>query len=162
MTNLPMSASRKSELQSATSNGVTLQSAITFTMSGWPRYQRDVPESLKKFYNVRNLLSVSNGLLTYTDRIVVPTALRGDILKKIHEGHQGVTKCLERVRASVWWPGITQDVKRLFTNCEHCQVHKPCQRREPLIPTPLPSGPWQKVAIDLCHFRRQNFLIVID
>ena len=91
-----------------------------------------------------------------------PQLCRGDILKKIHEGHQGVTKCLERARASVGWPGITQDVKRLFTNCEHCQVHKPCQRREPLIPTPLPSGPWQRVAIDLCHFRRQKFLIVID
>ena len=42
-----------------------------------------------------SILSVSNDLLTYADIIVVPTALRPDILNKIHAGHKEITKCLE-------------------------------------------------------------------
>ena len=42
-----------------------LQSAIIHTLTGWPNYEKDVSESLKAFFNVRSILSVSNGLLTY-------------------------------------------------------------------------------------------------
>ena len=71
-----------------------LRSPIVHTLTGWPNYDKDVPESLKAFFNVRSLLSVSNGLLTYTDRMVIPIRLRPDIPEKIHTGHQGITECL--------------------------------------------------------------------
>ena len=116
---------------------------MVYTLTGWPRYEKDVPESLRELFNVRNLLSVSNGLLTYTDRIVVPTKLRPDMLDKIHAGHQGITKCMERARVSVWWPGITRDIKRIVGACDHCEVNRPSQKKELLMTTPLPTGSWQ-------------------
>ena len=58
------------------------------TLTGWPNYEEDVPECLKAFIIVRSLLSVSNGLLAYTDLISIPTLLRPDVLKTIHTGHQ--------------------------------------------------------------------------
>lgn len=41
-------------------------------------------------------LSIPHGLLTRGTRIVVPTPLHGDILKRRHEAHQGITISEER------------------------------------------------------------------
>lgn len=162
VSNLPVSPGRRSELQSSTSDDSTLQAAIHYTIAGWPRYEQDVPDNLKRLFNVRNLLSTSNALLMYEGRIVVPASMRADMLDRIHRGHQGVTKCLERVRVSVWWPEITRDVKRVVGACEHCQTYRPSQQKEPLMTTPLPSRPFGKVAIDLCLHQGQNYLVMVD
>ena len=34
--------------------------------------------------------------------------------------------------------------------------------REPLITSPLPSHPWEKVASDLFHLNNSSYLIVVD
>ena len=72
---LPMSPQKKAELRSSTMDDATLQSVIIHTLTGWPNYEKDVPGSVKAFFNVRSLLSISSGFLTYTDRIVIPHTL---------------------------------------------------------------------------------------
>ena len=81
---------------------------------------------------------------------------------KIHQGHQGIGKCLERAKDSVWWPGIAGDVKSIVASCDHCQTFKPSQRKEPLVTTPLPDLPWQRIGVDLCQFERHEYLIIVD
>ncbi len=93
---------------------------------------------------------------------MIPESMRGDMLLRIHQGHQGLTKCRERYKGAVWWPGIASDVKRLVSSCKHCNIHRPSQNKEPLITTPLPDLPWQKLAADLCELRGRHYLIVID
>ena len=105
------------ELRSSTVDDATRQSAIIHSLTGWQNYEKDVSERLKAFFYVRSLLSVSSGLLTYIDRIFIPTRLRSDILEKIDTCHQGITKwngsgypCDGHgvrlvARVSVWWPG---------------------------------------------------------
>ena len=43
-----------------------------------------------------------HGLLTYDNRIVIPTDMREEILERIHTGHQGITRCPARANLSVW------------------------------------------------------------
>ncbi len=95
-------------------------------------------------------------------QIVIPESMRGDMLLRIHQGHQGLTKCREHYKGAVWWPGIASDVKRLVSSCKHCNIHRPSQNKEPLITTTLPDLPWQKLAADLCELRGRHYLIVID
>ena len=93
--NLPVFPGKRSKLQTSTRDDATIQSAIGYTLSGWPRYEQDVPDDMKELFNVRRQLSVSDGMLMYADRIVVPTSLRSEMLDRIHQGHQGITKCFE-------------------------------------------------------------------
>ena len=127
-----------------------------YTLAGWPKYEQDVPTQLRELFSVRGSLSVSNGLLTYGDRIIVPKDLRPAILDKIHQGHQGIGKCLERAKDSVWWPGIAGDVKSIVASCDHCQTFKP------LVTTPLPDLPRQRIGVDLCQFERHEYLVMVD
>ena len=95
------------------------------------------------------------------NRMVIPPPLRKELLGRIHDGHQGITKCRGRARQSVWWPGISKDLEELVQNCpECCRAQK--QRAQPLMPTPLPELPWQKVATDLFEWKQATFLLIVD
>ena len=124
---------------------------------GWP----DKKGNVKQFYNIAAEPSVENGLLLCAGWLVIPTAMRRDVLKKIHTGHQSITKCRERARESVWWPGMSKELEEIVTNCPDCIKYR-SQRAEPLRPTPLPSLPWQKVGTDLFEWKTLVYLLIID
>lgn len=105
---------------------------------------------------------MTQGLLLYNCRIVVPQSLRKTILGKLHDGHMGINKCQNRAEQAVWWPGISSDIKAAVASCSHCQEHRPSQRSEPLISTPLPDKPWERVGVDMCHYSNQDYMIIMD
>jgi len=51
-------------------------------------------------------LSVADGKTIYRNRLDIPAALQTEVLERIHDGHQGMTKCRQRANMSVWWPLI--------------------------------------------------------
>lgn len=157
----PIKSSKLEEMRRVSQSDTELQKVITFIRKGWPR---KMPESspLRKYHSARNHLSESDGLVLYHDRIVVPAPLRVDVLDQLHKGHQGLTKCRERAKLTVWWPNIGKQITNKVRSCEFCRVHKPTQRREPLVSTPLPSGPWQRIAVDLFELEGKNYLVAND
>ena len=82
-------------------------------------------------------------------------------IDKIHEGHQGIAKCREPVKGSVWWPGLSREIHDLVQQCRTCALHRD-NKPEPLIATPLPDRQWQIVATDLFQMKGMDYLIVID
>ena len=67
----------------------------------------------------------------------MPTSIGPEILDRIHEGNQGVTKCRERARRAV--------------PCTELRANP----KEPMIPGEVPDRPWQVVGNDI-------YLIVVD
>ena len=65
-----------------------------------------------------------------------PPLFQEDIHNKIHVGHQGISKCRDKARQSVWWPGLSAELERLVGNCRTCCIHQQ-QRAELLIPSEL-------------------------
>ena len=65
---------------------------IKYCESEWPE-RSQLPGSLKAYWSERSKLTVQDGLLMKDNRIVIPIRMRLETLDKIHESHQGITKC---------------------------------------------------------------------
>jgi len=122
-----------------------MQTIMQYVMHQWPHSETQVPENVKQYLQVRGLLSVVDGVLTYGDRIVIPPNLCHDVLTKPHESHQGISKCREMANTTIWWPCKGRDIKNFVMDCLICTEHRPTQSHEPLLPTILPGRPREKI-----------------
>ena len=102
-----------------------------------------------------------NHLLLYNNRIIIPTSLQKEVMKRIHEGHQGIERCRMRVRSSVWWPNISSQVTEMVKKCPKC-AKMAIQRKEPMIVSPLPEFPWKVIGTDLFELDKKHYLLVVD
>lgn len=159
---IPASKSKMDEIRMATAADAELLSVVKLIKKGWPEHLSNVPMDAREYVQVKSELSEHNGLVLRGSRIVVPRQMRGEILQKIHEGHQGLVKCRERACSSVWWPGLSTDINKLVTSCQVCCELKRTQQKEPLISTPLPERPWKRIAMDLCEHNHHNYLVISD
>ena len=74
-------------------------------------------QELHPYWNFRDELSVKDGLVTKSSRLLIPSTLRWKTLEQIHEGHQGIEKCKLKARESVFWPGISDDIWEAVEKC---------------------------------------------
>jgi transposase InsO family protein len=157
---IPATEKRLQEIRELQEKDPVCQKLAGFCRSGWPE-KRTLSADLKPYFCVSAQLSIANGLLLRGKRIIVPPPLRKTLLGKLHSGHQGITKCRERARQSIWWPGLSKQLEELVLNCPEC-LRSQLQRPQPLTPTPLPQLPWQKVATDLFDWKQETYLLVVD
>ena len=87
--------------------------------------------------------------------------MQSEILDKLHVGHQYIRKCRERAKQAVWWPGISKQLEKLVSECPNC-IKFQVLRVEPLIPSPLPNLPWQKIGTNLFEWDKTTYLLIID
>ena len=87
--------------------------------------------------------------------------MQASTLEKLHEGHQGIQRCRLRAQESVWWPGISSQIKDKIQRCPTC-AELAINPVEPMIPSSLPDRPWQKLGADLFYYRGKNYLLVVD
>ena len=102
--------------------------------------EKQLPPEMKKYLPMAAEFTLENNLLLRGNRIVIPPPLRQNLLSHIHEGHHGITKCRERARNSIWWPGIPRDIEHLVSSCE-ISIKAQIQRAQPFIPSALPELP---------------------
>ncbi|XP_064482548.1 uncharacterized protein K02A2.6-like [Ornithodoros turicata] len=160
VTYFPATDQRLSQIKKAQYEDTSCQMLSNYLQQGWPD-KTLVDSSCKNYWQERFNLSLDDGLLMKGSRILIPVAMRREILNKIHEGHAGITKCRERARQTVWWPGISKDIEDDVRRCPRC-VQESTNRHEPLMPSPFPERPWQKVAVDLFYLSGKWFLLVTD
>ena len=155
---LPASEARMTEIQTQQDRCPILKMVKEYATSSWPS---EVTPELSPYFSVRNELTVVDGMLCKGSRLVIPVRMIQEIKKRLHEGHQGEVKCLERARSSVWWPGITSHISNMVKNCLTC-IKQRVNRPEPLMKTELPEGPWLKVGSDLFQLHGKTYLLVVD
>ena len=149
------------DIRHATSTDDTLQQVITFIES--QKWHLADP-SLQSYKNVRQELSVANGLVLRGDRVVVPGDLQERAVRIAHRSHQGIVKTKSFLRQSLWFPGLDKAVESTVSHCLPCQAatSKPTEVIPPLRMSQLPSGAWQEVSIDFTGpFKGGEYLLVV-
>ena len=68
----------------------------------------------------KTYLSKMDLLQKVPDFSYLPPYIR-KVLEQIHEGHQGMEKCMLKARESVFWPGISDDIQEAVEKCGICQ-----------------------------------------
>ena len=157
---IPASQSLLSRITDEQNREECIKKAINFTKSGWAKESH---QKCPAYYGARFELSVTNdSLLLFQNCVVIPKSMQTHMLHGIHDGHLSLTKCRERVKLSLWWPGVSKDLERFIEACDFCQKHRRKQHAEPMKPSQLPAGPWQKIGADLCEEKGKQYLVVVD
>uniref|UniRef100_A0A5S6Q698 RNA-directed DNA polymerase n=1 Tax=Trichuris muris TaxID=70415 RepID=A0A5S6Q698_TRIMR len=140
----------------------TCRRLIAMCTSEWPPVKNSVIPECQPFWPHRYHLTLSEqGLLLFDHRLVIPKGLRIDMLDRIHCGHQGIVRCKDCARESIWWPGRNREIEQMVENCFRCASLRQI-RHEPMLPAELPAYPWQVVGTDILSFRDKDYLVVVD
>ena len=136
------------------------EEAQYYCREDWPEKGR-LKGPIKWYYPLSSEISIVRGLFSRNERIIIPAALQRRILNQIYAGHQGINKCRERAKQSVWWPGLSTELESIVDNCRLCRMYQ-AQKTEPMLPFPFPDLPWQRVGMDLFKWKKHIYLIIVD
>ena len=156
--NLPATEKRLEEIRVHQERDDVCQKVKSFCTKGWPR-KSELPERVKPFYSVSGELSILDEILMRGGRLVIPSDLQTEVLRQLHSSHQGISKCRERARQSVWWPGLSKQLEETVRKCPACIKFR-VPRAEPLMSSELPSLPWQKVGTDFLNGRSPTIFLL--
>ena len=132
--NIPYSSNELDIICEETRKDPTIKLLMLYISTGWPCECRRLPQELHPYWNFREDLSVEDGLVTKGSRLLIPSTLKWKVMEQIHEGHQGMEKCMLKARESVFWPGISDDIWEtvdtmwnLPVDFQSCQTSWKCQ-----------------------------------
>ena len=160
--NMPANEERLEEIKSKTEQDAELQSLKKVVLEGWPNCKQKCEAKVQKYWNHRGEIAYIEGLLLKEQQIIIPTQMRKNILAAIHEGHLGMEKCIRRARQSIFWPGITNEIRILVEKCEECIRKQSSKVKEPMLVMDVPTRAWQKVGSDLFAYGGSNYIITTD
>ena len=116
-----------------------------------------------------------NDRLCYRGRRWVPNieSLRTRLLQETHDtvltGHPGRSAMYAILAQRVYWPGISEDVRRFVRNCDKCSANNVWRdRRQGLLkPLPIPDQKWRYIAIDFIEALPvssgcKNIMVIVD
>ena len=150
------------QVRDSTANDESMQELYEILQHGIPESRLEMPKDLREYHKYREGLSTTDGVIIHGNRVVVPPCLRPQILKILHSAHQGVTSMMSRAENSVFWPGISTDIRELREQCNSCNRMAPSQPSAPPTPLQPPAYPFQLICADYFHFRGQNYLVIVD
>ena len=153
---------RLSQLQKCTAQDLVLETLKTTVLTGWPERRDECPVQIRDYWNYREEISLYNGLLFKSQRVIVPKAMRSEILSRIHSSHQGIVSCLRKAKDIVFWPGMNSEIKALVERCSVCAEFQAKNASQPMQTHQIPERPWSKIATDLFTVSGKNYITVVD
>ena len=129
-------------------------------------YKRWIPTQFQKMKTTTQEEKTSMAI----EQLVLPKKCRRKVLEMAHSiplaGHLGKKKTTDRILQRFYWPTMYKDIAEFCRTCESCQ--KTSGRKEvrvPLIPLPIISQPFQRIAMDIVgplpRSRRGNRYVLV-
>jgi hypothetical protein len=97
-----IAATRLESLRAETQAVPTLQVLSDYIRTGWPKSMQDLPDDVQVYWCFRDELKILDGLIMKGNRVVIPSAVRGETLQHLHDAHQGITSTLQRAHQTVY------------------------------------------------------------
>ena len=162
MARLAISDERMKRFIKETNEDDILKKLKIQTQTGWGTKTEDNPE-LRKYYSMRDDITVIDELLYKDNRLIVPTTLREEFMSLAHQSHGGICAYLRRMSESVYWPGMTTQIKQKVKNCEICMKYQENKViKDPLMSHDTGTTPWSKIGVDICYFDNRTLLVTSD
>ena len=120
--NIPYSSNELDNICEETWKDPTINILMHYISTGWPCELRMLPQELHMYRNFWDELSVKDGLVTKSSKLLIPSTLRQKVMEQIHEGHQGIEKCMLKARESVYWLGIIDDIWEAVESVEFANL----------------------------------------
>ena len=158
---IPVSSSEIDLIHGETARDPTLNLLRHYIHMGWPVDRRMLLQEIHTFWNYREDLLMENGLITKGARLIIPSTLRGKVLEQIHEGHLGIEKCMLKVRDSVFWPGISNDIRETVEKCGICQASSKAAKPIGNV-SDVPPHTWHTLGTDLFYWNKIDYLVIGD
>ena len=130
--------------------------------NGWPASKSDLTESLHPYYDFRDELTYQDQLVFKGSTVVVPAALRKEMMAICHATHIGTEGCIRRGRESMFWPRMATELKEYISKCDVCMAHRALPQKETLLQHEMAARPWAKVGADLCELSGRTLIVVCD
>jgi hypothetical protein len=94
-------------------NDVFLSQFLLFIKLGFPKDLKSMLNDKKfmYYYKLRNDFYSDDNLLYYRDRIVVPDSLHEEILKMLHNEHDGIVRMKMKCRMYFWWKNVDESIE---------------------------------------------------
>lgn len=147
-----------SEIAEKTKTDDTIQAVTKALDSG---SIEDLPKEYKPYAAE---LCETDGLLLRGNRLIIPSALRDQVIELAHEAHPGIGAMKRRLRQKVWWPAIDKAVEVCVKRCKQCTLVSSLGAPEPMIRTRMPTKPWTDIAVDFMGPlpSGHNLLVIVD
>ena len=87
--------------------------------------------------------------------------MRHNVLKQVHDSHQGMVCKKDRARHVVYGPGLENDKQRHFV-MQYMPRCLASNHRQPISHKPHPGKPFQMIAADFCSYASREYLIMVD
>ena len=120
---------------------------IQVTTMGFPVKPDLLPPGVRPYWSIRDELTVDDGIVLWGARMIIPKAMRKEILQQLHASHQGQERTLRRARQIVYWPNISNDIQNTVRTCAACAERLPSQPQEPLQQDERPSRPFEVLLV---------------
>ena len=153
---------RLSQLQKCTAQDLVLETVKTTVLTGWPEKRDECPVQVRDYWNYREEISLHDGLLFKNQRVIVPKAMRSEILSRIHSSHEGIVSCSKKAKDIVFWPGMNSEIKALVERCTVCAEFQAKNASQLMQSHQIPDRPWGKVATDLFTVSGNNYIPIVD
>ena len=149
------------DIRRGTDRDPQLSRIRTYTLQGWPSSLTE--GELQPYWRRRDEISVSDHILLWGSRVIVPPKARERVLEVLHSTHPGVSRMKSLARSYVWWPSMDSDIEQRVKNCQLCQQHLNAPAKAPLHPWEWPERAWSRVHVDYAGpMDGLMFLIVVD
>ena len=88
--------------------------------------------------------------------------MRTEVMDSLHAAHQGKTAMMLTAQSTVFWPGISVDVKRTRGLCNPCVCNAPSQPKLNPVPPIIPTTPFEAIVADYFDYKGKHYLVIAD